>query len=626
MLWNDTTEKRTLAEEWGLIWRGVKLLNKMMPHFWLYQTLCTIAETFFPYFGLYMSAQMVNELAGDCDQRKLLQLAGITVLGGLLVSVAIKLLQSHRSLCDTFLHINHGAYLADVQDGFQYGHIEDPDIRLRRAEIQARINANGAGLINVKREVSSLLGNILGVVFSVSLTVSMFTMTAQGSYTGVLGFINSPVSAVVVVALILFNVVCSVKIAAARSIGQQRAVSKLAKENVSYFKFYRLWGADMIVFDLNPFVLEMLRKRLHPEWVTEMEKVTIRYNFLSIMLNAVLNLCIFLFTAARAFIGVFGIGSFILYQGTTKRFIEAVSAVAAGIGRLRHNNQYLVSLYEYLDLPNDMYKGTLAVEKRDDIDYEIEFRDVSFRYPRSDSWALRHVSIRFRIGNKMAIVGENGSGKTTFIKLLCRLYDPTEGTILLNGIDISRYRYDEYMALFSVVFQDYKLLGFPLGENVAVRSDYDEAHVRDCLIRAGLGDKLAHLERDPAAKEKNALKRALSREYDAEAIELSGGEMQKTALARALYKDAPFVVLDEPTAALDPIAEAAVYENFNVLTKYKTAVFISHRLSSCRFCDSISVFDHGQLIQQGTHEALVADTDGKYSQLWHAQAKYYEKS
>ena len=182
------------------------------------------------------------------------------------------------------------------------------------------------------------------------------------------------------------------------------------------------------------------------------------------------------------------------------------------------------------------------------------------------------------------------------------------------------------MALFSVVFQDYKLLGFPLGENVAVRSDYDEAHVRDCLIRAGLGDKLAHLERDPAAKEKNALKRALSREYDAEAIELSGGEMQKTALARALYKDAPLVVLDEPTAALDPIAEAAVYENFNVLTKYKTAVFISHRLSSCRFCDSISVFDHGQLIQQGTHEALVADAGGKYSQLWHAQAKYYEKS
>lgn len=565
-----------------------------------------------------MSAQMVNELAGDCDQRKLLQLAGITVLGGLLVSIAIKLLQSRRSLCDTFLHINHGAYLADVQNGFQYGHIEDPDIRLRRAEIQARINANGAGLINVKREVSSLLGNILGVVFSVSLTVSMFTMTAQGSYTGVLGFINSPVSAVVVVALILFNVVCSVKIAAARSIGQQRAVSKLAKENVSYFKFYRLWGADMIVFDLNPFVLEMLRKRIHPEWVAELEKVTIRYNFLSIMLNAVLNLCIFLFTAARAFIGVFGIGSFILYQGTTKRFIEAVSAVAAGIGRLRHNNQYLVSLYEYLDLPNDMYKGTLAVEKRDDIDYEIEFRDVSFRYPRSDSWALRHVSIRFRIGNKMAIVGENGSGKTTFIKLLCRLYDPTEGEILLNGIDIRKYDYKEYMEVFSVVFQDFELLAYSVGQNIAASETYDRDRAESCCRKAGFWERVETM--------RQGLDTILYKNLSEDGVEISGGEEQKLAIARAMYRDAAFLILDEPTAALDPMAEYELYTRLNEIVEDRTAIYISHRLSSCRFCDEIAVFDHGQIIQRGSHEQLVSDVNGKYYELWHAQAQYYVES
>lgn len=184
--------------------------------------------------------------------------------------------------------------------------------------------------------------------------------------------------------------------------------------------------------------------------------------------------------------------------------------------------------------------------------------------------------MKFRIGDKLAIVGENGSGKTTFIKLLCRLYDPTEGKILLNGIDITRYRYNEYMALFSVVFQDYTLLSFPLGENVAISYVYNEAKVRDCLIRAGLGDKLESLDNDPDGKKEDTLKRALGRGYDSEGIDFSGGEEQKIALARALYKDAPFVVLDEPTAALDPIAEAA-------------------------------------------------DADGKYSQLWHAQAQYYEK-
>ena len=234
--------------------------------------------------------------------------------------------------------------------------------------------------------------------------------------------------------------------------------------------------------------------------------------------------------------------------------------------------------------------------------------------------------MKFRIGDKLAIVGENGSGKTTFIKLLCRLYDPTEGKILLNGIDITRYRFDEYMELFSVVFQDFTLFGFPLGENVAADHTYDDAKVRGCLIRAGLGDKLTSLDNDPDAKEKDALKRAIGRDYDNEGIDFSGGEMQKIALARALYKDAPFVILDEPTAALDPIAEAAVYENFNILVKDKTAVFISHRLSSCRFCDNIAVFDHGELVQEGPHDVLVSDKNGKYSQLWHAQAQYYSKN
>lgn len=627
MVWNEDTGKRTLLEEWRLIWRGVGILNQILPHFWLYQVLCTIAETFSPYFGLYMSARLVDELAGNCDYRKLMQLAAVTVIGGLLISLAIKLLQSKRDLRENIAWSKREAFLADVQNDLQYEHLEDPDVWLRRSEILDASNATGAGLSQVMFQISALFRDILGVVFSASLTVSMLTMTAQGEYRGVFGFINSPVSAVMILALIMASAFCSIRLSAARAAGQQKALNKLTKVNTRYRLFGPLWGADMIMFDLQRIVMEEFRKyQLRPEWIAGMEKVTVKYSFCSILLNAALNLCVFLFIAAKAFIGVFGIGSFILYQGTTRRFVEAVSSIAADIGRLRQNNPYLVSFYEYLDLPNDMYKGTLAVEKRDDIDYEIEFRDVSFRYPSGDAWALRHVSMKFRIGDKLAIVGENGSGKTTFIKLLCRLYDPTEGKILLNGIDISRYRYEEYMALFSVVFQDYTLLSFPLGENVAISDVYDEARVRDCLIRAGLGDKLESLDNDPEAKEKDVLKLAIGRRYDAEGIDFSGGEIQKIALARALYKDAPFVVLDEPTAALDPIAEAAVYENFNVLVENKTSVFISHRLSSCRFCDSIAVFDHGQLIQQGTHDELAADENGKYSQLWHAQAQYYEKS
>lgn len=479
--------------------------------------------------------------------------------------------------------------------------------------------------MNVKWGFSQMLIQVLNLIFSVSLTVSMFSMIASGEYTGLFGFINLPVSSVVIIGLILVNSYCSIRISTNWETKMQSELSGLAEDNARFFALNKLWGTDMTIFDLNRIVMDEYRRTLlHPKWIGRREKIFAKYSTLSAALEAGLNIVIFLFVAAKAYIGVFGIGNFILYQGTISRFVEAVSDLASSVGMLRNNNQYLERLYNYLDMPNDMYKGTLAVEKRDDIDYEIEFRDVSFKYPRTDTWALRHVSMKFRIGDKLAIVGENGSGKTTFIKLLCRLYDPTEGKILLNGIDITRYRYDEYMALFSVVFQDYTLFGFPLGENVAVERDYDAEKVRDCLIRAGLGDKLAELDNDPDTKEKDALKRAIGRDYDSEGIDFSGGEKQKIALARALYKDAPFVILDEPTAALDPIAEAAVYENFNELVKEKTAVFISHRLSSCRFCDQIAVFDHGGLVQLGAHDELVEEMEGKYRQLWRAQAQYYE--
>lgn len=262
-----------------------------------------------------------------------------------------------------------------------------------------------------------------------------------------------------------------------------------------------------------------------------------------------------------------------------------------------------------------MYQGSLTTEKRSDRQYEVEFKDVSFKYPGSDIWALRHVNMKFQVGKRLAIVGENGSGKTTFIKLLCRLYDPQEGQILLNGIDIRKYRYDDYMNIFSVVFQDFQLLSQPLGNNVAGSAVYDKARVRRALIDAGFGDRLETMP--------DGLDTMLYKEFTENGVEVSGGEAQKIAIARALYKDAPFIILDEPTAALDPIAEAEIYSKFNDIAGDKTAIYISHRLSSCKFCDEIVVFHQGAVIQQGTHAALVADEHGKYYELWNAQAQYY---
>lgn len=225
--------------------------------------------------------------------------------------------------------------------------------------------------------------------------------------------------------------------------------------------------------------------------------------------------------------------------------------------------------------------------------------------------------MKLNIGERLAIVGMNGSGKTTFIKLLSRLYDPNEGEILLNGINIKKYDYDEYLNLFSIVFQDFKLFSFSLGQNVTASVDYDEELVKEVLEKAGLKDRLDNMSK--------GIHTPLYKDFDEDGVEISGGEAQKIALARALYRNAPIIILDEPTAALDPIAEFEIYSKFNEIVGTKTAFYISHRLSSCRFCDEIAVFHQGEIIQKGSHDLLLEDIDGKYYELWHSQAQYYKE-
>jgi len=615
-------KKRTLREEWRLSRRAVRIIHKEVPGFWRDQVLASFAAVIFPYFGLFMSAQILNELAGECDVRRLFLLATVTVSGSFAVSFFARWLNGRKDLTGNFMWVRTRAVLGNAQNEFQYEHLESAETALLRSRILEAANAFGGGLLRVAWSAPKVISYGMEIVLSASLTISMFTLTAKGEFTGIFRLINSRCSVIAVLGILVINIINSVRISTKKAVEAKEALAGLAKYNTWWGVIGSLEGPDMIAFDLNKIVLEEFRKKnISPKWLSDTEKISIRYGKLIVIQDIAMSAVIFLYTAVKAYIGAFGIGNFILYQGTVQRFVQAVSSLAAEMGELRHNNNYLTEVYEFLDLPNSMYKGTLAVEKRDDIDYEVEFKDVSFQYPRTDTWALRHVNMKFKIGEKLAIVGENGSGKTTFIKLLCRLYDPTEGKILLNGIDITRYRYDEYMALFSVVFQDFTLFGFPLGENVSAGNTYDTQKARDCLIRAGLEEKLASLDRE----EIEPLQRGIGRDYDAEGIDFSGGEKQKIALARALYKDAPFVILDEPTAALDPIAEAEVYEKFNKIVENKTAVFISHRLSSCKFCHNIAVFDHGELIQKGSHEELIAEEQGKYSQLWNAQAKYYQE-
>ena len=246
---------------------------------------------------------------------------------------------------------------------------------------------------------------------------------------------------------------------------------------------------------------------------------------------------------------------------------------------------------------------------------EIEFRDVSFKYPNTDKYILKDISVKIKAGEHLAIVGQNGAGKTTFIKLLCHLYDNYEGEILVNGKDAREYNIVEYMKMLSVVFQDFRLFAFTIKENVTVFDDKN-TDLEEIYKIAGIDKWIDSLDEKDQTY--------IYKMFVENGIEPSGGESQKLAIARALYKNAPIVVLDEPTAALDPISEYEVYKNFDKLVYGKTAIYISHRLSSCRFCDRIIVFNNGTITEEGSHEELMKNTDGLYYNMYSTQAKHYK--
>lgn len=293
-----------------------------------------------------------------------------------------------------------------------------------------------------------------------------------------------------------------------------------------------------------------------------------------------------------------------LYQGMRGVTLAWMDIVK----RCNYANQYL----KFLEYPAAMEKGSRGTSGKE---HTIEFSHVGFCYPRSEQYVLKDINLKIRSGEHLSVVGLNGAGKTTFIKLLCRLYDVTEGAILIDGINIKEYSEEEYRKLFAVVFQDFKLFAFTLRENISFGEKAEDEEINRVLELAGFYED--------AQKLPEGLDTMLYKSFDEHGTELSGGQQQKTAIARALYRDAPIVILDEPTAALDPIAEYDIYRRFDCLVGNKTAIYISHRLSSCKFCDRIAVFADNTIKEYGTHNELVEKKNGIYAEMFATQAQYY---
>lgn len=701
---NHEITSRTVKEDIQMIRRGIREFDKILPGQMAYLFCKSALAGGGPWLAIWMSAAILNELAGAGDKYRL----GLFVLasagGTLLLSVLGHWLGAKMEVGYSRLFSTHEVILTDKAFRLPFFELERECTRKLREQVSGSMELSGGGMASLYWDMEVFADNLCrAAVAMLSVLPFLYQVTAgvrDGRITGreALGIL------LLLSALTIWGTFFTCK-TAARRFAVSFDVFEHGAEYNRYGEFYDLsylpdedMAMDIRIFRQKELVIresqEKCYRRLADGKVREMRAVS-RMDAARLLSEGVCGAAVYGAVGFLAVRQVIGIGNVVMVSAAVSMLIAACSRLAEIITDLRNNNVHLQNYFEYMDLEEESgaqseFAGKREVEvkagtaaqgeaagraetgaeaetaaqgeaapelkavKMSEMEQQrnpltgigtsvqnghriqaeaewagrtggiksagaegvtISFEGVSFRYPESETMVLHDISLTIAPGEKLAIVGENGSGKTTLIKLLCRLYQPTEGRILLNGQDIRSLPYEEYIRNIATVFQDFAIFAFSIAENVAASAEYDGQRVWAALSRAGLQGRTEGLSK--------GILQAVSHDYEEDGINLSGGEAQKLAIARASYKDAPVVILDEPTAALDPYAEKEVYEQFFRNLAGETMLSISHRLSSCRFCDRIAVLQKGRLVQLGTHADLLARPEGKYAEMWKAQAQYY---
>lgn len=573
-----------------------------------------------PFVNIIFSALILDELFSTKNVSVLIQYVSIMLIGNFILSNLAHYID--HVLNNSKENIEHLLYNKVYQKALflDYALLEKTETLEKLKMAEEGKNSRG-GIYTLIRYVNICIQNIFSIFYSAVIILPIF-FTSSNQASPLFRFLDSPWMLVLFLGLLMIVLYINYSVnekdkIVFRQFEKDNIYSNRVSnyyDKVSFSDYTN--GKDIRLYKMQDlFYQRMLKLSQFVFRDTCLLFFTTEGKFETIKATAfqVLNYFIYLLVALKVMFTSIAIGSLVKYTGVITQFSKSVISLINIYSEITIISEYMQHYNDFLDLPVQTSTGCLPIEKRSDNEYEIAFHDVSFTYPGQNEKALDHVSIQFKIGDKLAIVGQNGSGKTTFIKLMCRLYQPSEGVITLNGIDIQKYDYDEYIDLFSVVFQDFKLFPFALKQNISSEATCDEAKLMKILEQLGMAQRVLAMDQ--------GIDTPLYQTQE-NGVEISGGEAQKLAIARALYKDAPIVILDEPTAALDPISEYEIYAHFDELVKDKSSFYISHRMSSCRFCDHIVVFDHGEIIQRGTHQVLINE-DNVYAQLWNAQAKYY---
>lgn len=599
------------------IGRGFREIHRLEPQLIPLTLTSGVTKAALPFVNLYFSSRIIDILSTTREMKALSLFVALALAINLFLFITSRTLENRYYMSRGLLYNKERGEVIRKLYTLDYEKLESPAFQTLLHKHQEAMDKAGSSLYRLSWMLSHWVSGATTLAFALVLLFPLLKISFKGGET----FVESPWFAVALFAAI--GVAVGIILIISRKISKEWF--RLSEQYMGLDRLYDYYtemiadyktGKEIRTYQEQLIIEKDATQQLLNEGIAIQKKIaanSAKSSSLIAIIGAVIGFGIYLFIGLKGLIGLFSIGSLVCYTGSFMQVVQGVTAIANTTGQIPQIIPTLDYYFDILHTESGKQAGTLLPQM--DTPVSIEFRNVSFKYPESETYALKNFSIKLENGEKLAVVGRNGSGKTTFIKLLCRLYDPQEGEILLNGVNIREYDDAAYRQLFSVVFQDFSMFSFPLAQNVSVADTYEEARVWACLEEAGIADDVRGMEQQ--------LDTYLYKDVEETGVEISGGEAQKLALARALYKNAPFIVLDEPTAALDPIAEYEIYSKFNRLVGDKTAIYISHRLSSCRFCKHIAVFQQGELVQLGTHEELIRDPSSAYYELWNAQAQYY---
>ncbi|EJT6171132.1 ABC transporter ATP-binding protein [Clostridium perfringens] len=562
----------------------------------------TILASIAPFIGIFLPKFLIDELLG---QRRieiiLMTLIGFFLLSSV-VNYSIAWLRCAYSPRVTKIRTDYITMISDKIMKMDFKNTEDPEVLNKIKSVMNAVMSNNTGVEGVYHTLLGLFGRLTAFVGYISIVLFL-----------------SPWILLFLIINVLISYALTMRVKKYEYSQKEKAADKDRRTFYVFDTMYDFaYGKDIRIYDLKNILIEKFKK-FRGERIDisrDVQGKQLNVKIVDVVLLVIRECVVYGYLIYNVLFTGMGIGDFTMYFSTINGFGDWMKGILDDLAYIKAQNMYLDDMREFLEIKSEDKEKTRDIPI--DSSYEIEFKNVSFKYPKTDKYIYKNLSLKIKKGQRLAIVGINGAGKTTFVKLLCRLYEPTSGEILINGVNIKDFSKEEYYKILSVVFQDIKTFAFTVAENVSLENleEVDREKVLHCIEKAGVGDKINSLQK--------GIDTSLLKILDGEGVELSGGENQKLALARALYKNGKIVILDEPTSALDAVAEYNIYKGFDELIGDKTAIYISHRLASTKFCDVIAFFENGEIVEYGTHEELLKK-NGKYSDMFNIQAQYYKE-